>query len=133
GITATIRGGVVTGTLGQMISQFESESLAPLPTPVNCPPSTQEVPLLQSFVTLTSLSTGDRLFYEYESGFTCVNAREGTFTFTGQGHWAGGTGQFAGANGPFEAQFNGIVHVADPNGNTFDSATGTVRGLLRVP
>jgi hypothetical protein len=133
GITAITAQGFVHGTFGPMIFHNVGEALPPLESNENCPEGTLEVPFLQGFVVVTSLQTGDQLFYEPTAGFICVNVRAGTSTVTTHGHFAGGTGEFAGASGSFEAHFNDTPHVADANGNTFSSSTGTVIGTLHLP
>jgi hypothetical protein len=116
--------------------QSVNESPAPVPATENCPAgSTLEYPLLQSHGVRTEEKTGDQLFARYTSGALCVQP-DATFTFTGMGVFAGGTGQFDGATGTIETELAGSYLVAGNKGGNFSALTqftGTSTETLTLP
>ena len=112
----------------------ENEFAAALPVPVTCPAGTQEFDLVQAHGVLTAEKTSDQLFYEDAAGgFTfCLNS-DLTFSYTEHGTWAGGTGQFTGASGSFDAVGTGKFLVTGTKAGVFGGFgqfTNTVTGTL---
>ena len=135
--SASVHQGLVNCNIGQFLFQEEFEFLDPLPAPVTCPTGTTEFDLLQAHGVLTEEKTGDQLFFEDAAGEVtfCLNP-DLTFSFTEQGTFAGGTGQFTGASGSFDGQGTGQYLVfgskgGDPGG--FGQFTETVTGTLSLP
>jgi hypothetical protein len=120
----------------RFLVQSVNESPAPMPATENCPAGTiLEYPLLQSHSVRIEEKTGDQLFTRYTSGTFCVQP-DLTFTFTGMGVFAGGTGQFNGATGTLETQLAGSDVVTGSKGGAFSALsqfTGTSTETLTLP
>ncbi len=138
GRSAGVHQGLVNCNIGRFLFQEEFE-FQPLPSPpVTCPPGTARSSILvQAHGVLTEEKTGDQLFFEDAAGEVtfCLNP-DLTFSFTEQGTFAGGTGQFTGASGSFDGQGTGQYLVfgskgGDPGG--FGQFTETVTGTLSLP
>jgi hypothetical protein len=134
GISANLHQGLDDCNIGRFFLHSENEFAAALPTPVTCPAGTQEFDLVQAHGVLTDEKTSDQLFYEdVAGGFKfCLNP-DLTFSFTEHGTWAGGTGQFTGASGTFDAQGTGKFLVTGTKEGVFggfgqftNTSTGTV-------
>jgi hypothetical protein len=134
GISANLHQGLQDCNIGRFFLHSENEFQAALPAPVTCPAGTQEFDLVQAHGVLTAEKTSDQLFYEDAAGGFkfCLNS-DLTFTFTEHGTWAGGTGQFTGASGSFDAQGSGKFLVTGTKAGVFggfgqftNTATGTL-------
>jgi hypothetical protein len=116
--------------------QSVNESPEPVDVTKNCPAgSTLEYPLLQSHGVRIKEKTGDQLFASYTSGALCVQP-DNSFTFTGVGVFAGGTGQFSGATGTIETQLAGSYLVTGSKRGNFSALTqftGTSTETLTLP
>jgi hypothetical protein len=100
--------GIDNCNIGRLFMQEESEYQAPLSAPVTCPAGSQEYCIQQNHGVATDEKTSDQLFWEIatDEATICLNP-DLTFSFTGHGTFAGGTGQFTGASGFFDAQSTG--------------------------
>jgi hypothetical protein len=135
--SAGLHQGLVNCNIGRFFFQEEFEFLAPLLAPVTCPAGTRESDLVQAHGVLTAEKTGDQLFFEDAAGGVtfCVNP-DLTFSFTEQGTFAGGTGQFTGASGSFDGQGTGKYLVFGSKEGVFGGFgqfTETVTGTLNIP
>jgi len=133
-ISANLHQGLQDCNIGRFFLHSENEFQAALPAPVTCPAGTEEFDLVQAHGVLTSEKTSDQLFYEDAAGGFkfCLNP-DLTFSFTEHGIWAGGTGQFTGASGSFDAQGAGKFLVTGMKAGVFGGFgqfTNTVRGTL---
>ncbi len=137
GRSAGLHQGLVNCNIGRFLFQEEFEFLAPLPAPVTCPMGTTEFDLLQAQVVLTAEKTSDQLFFEDAAGggTFCLHP-DLTFSFTEQGTFAGGTGQFTGASGSLDGQGTGQYLVFGSKGvnpGGFGQFPETVTGTLILP
>jgi hypothetical protein len=137
-ISASLAQGLENCNIGRFFFQGESEYRAPVPATPACPAgSTLEVRLQQGH-TVATAENGDQLFVEYATDALtlCLKESDGTFSFSGHGNHANGTGQFAGASGPFEVQGTGrYLAFGFKEGvfGGFGQFTGTVTGTLILP
>jgi len=135
--SASVHQGLVTCNIGRFLFQEEFEFLNPLPAPVTCPTGTTEFDLLQARVVLTAEETADQLFLaDAAGGGTFCLHPDLTFSFTEQGTFAGGTGQFTEASGSFAGQGTGQYLVSGSKEGVFGGFgqfTETVTGTLTLP
>lgn len=135
-IAASATQSIMTCGRFRFFVQSVNESPAPVSATEHCPAgSVLESPLLQSHSVRIEEKTGDQLFTQYTSGTFCVQP-DLTFTFTGIGVFAGGTGRFTGATGTLETQLAGGDLVTGNKGETFSALshfTGTSTETLTLP
>jgi hypothetical protein len=137
-ISASLLQGIANCNIGRLFFREEYEYQAGLPAPVTCPAGTEEFHLQQDHGVNTEEKTSDQLFYEFatNAATSCVNPADLTFSFTPHGTYAGGTGQFTGATGSFDAQGTGkILVVGSKDGvfGDFGQFSGTLTGTLILP
>ena len=135
--SANLAQGLENCNIGRLFMQEESEYQTPLSAPVTCPAGSQEYRIQQNHGVATDEKTSDQLFWEIATNeaTTCLNP-DLTFSFTGHGTFAGGTGQFTGASGSFDAQSTGSYLVFGFKGGVFGGfgqVTITSDGTLKLP
>ena len=133
-ISANLHQGVQVCNIGRFLLHSENEFRAALPSPVTCPVGSQEFDLVQAHGVLTAEKSSDQLFYEDAAGGFkfCLNP-DLTFSLTEHGTWVGGTGQFTGASGSFDALGTGKFLVTGSKEGIFGGFgqfTNTITGTL---
>ena len=113
--------------LGTFSADYTAELAAPLAAPSTCPPGTIEFPYLYDEGVATQVSSGDELFFSYDTAVLCLDGNTGNFTFEGTATYDGGTGQFANASGSFTAKSTGHLN-SDGSGHQ----DGSFKGRLTV-
>lgn len=130
---------VANTNLGRFINQGGTEVKNPnapnSPSACQLPDGTVgfEFGLVQGHGVSTHERTGDQLFADETSFTECLNFSTGKFSFSAAGTWAGGTGQFANATGPWSLQGTGAVVVADPSGHFLSQFTYDAEGTIITP
>src|SRR5262245_13317687 len=134
--SASVHQGLANCNIGRFLFQEEFEFLAPLSASATCPAGTAEFDLVQAHGVLTAEKTGDQLFYADAvcASTFCLNPAL-MFSFSQQGSFAGGTGQFTGASGSFDGQGPGQYLVSGSKEGVFGGFgqfTETVTGTLTL-
>lgn len=120
-------------SLGPISFQGLGESLPQLAEVKSCPQGTWEYPLLMYHSVLHIEESGELLYTRLSTGVSCYDPSTNLLSFTGQGNFVGGTGQFAEASGSFETQATAKMLVPTPTGNEFESIDGVSTGTLITP
>jgi hypothetical protein len=138
-ISAGLDQGLENCNIGRFFFQEVAEYQAPVPPTAKCPAgTTEEFHLQQDHIVVTEEKTGDQIFAEVATNDAtlCFKESDLTFSITAHGTNTGGTGQFAGASGTFDAQSTGKYLVFGfKNGvfGGFGQFSGTSTGTLILP
>jgi hypothetical protein len=124
---AGLNTGIFVSNLGRFTFQNVTELLPPSAS-VDCPSGTFEATILLNRNVLNHEDTGDQLFSQITSGALCLTPT-GTFSFSVEAIFTGGTGQFAGATGSFIFDGTGAILISSA-GRSFTTQTGEVAGML---